>query len=174
MPYGSINYAGLPTLSAGIAIAIIVGGIFPALVQRFQVQPSELARERPYIEYYIQYTGEAFGLNNIEEKPFPAEEAPTILYYRFIVRDGADEDFYEDDDLFDGGWGAAYDDSPDYSFQIDVYSPDFETPEWMHDAVVYQIFPDRFFNGDPKNDPDPSDPTVYENEVLPKAWDDQE
>jgi len=25
-------------------------------------------------------------------------------------------------------------------------------PEWIHDAVFYQIFPDRFFNGDKKND----------------------
>ena len=102
----------------------------------------------------------------------PAEGEPTILYYRFIVRDGGDEDFYEDDDLFDGGWGAAYDDSPDYSYQIVVYSPDFETPAWMQDAVVYQIFPDRFFNGDLRNDPDPSDPDVYGNEVVLKDWDD--
>lgn len=29
----------------------------------------------------------------------------------------------------------------------------FETPEWVHDAVFYQIFPDRFANGDPSNDP---------------------
>lgn len=26
-------------------------------------------------------------------------------------------------------------------------------PEWARDAVFYQIFPDRFFNGDPANDP---------------------
>ncbi len=102
----------------------------------------------------------------------PAQADPTILYYRFIVRDGSDEDFYEDDDLFDGGWGATYDDSPDYSFQIDVYEPDFETPDWMKNAVVYQIFPDRFYNGDPRNDPRPSDPTVYGNNVLVKPWTD--
>jgi glycosidase len=42
----------------------------------------------------------------------------------------------------------------------------------MKDAVVYQIFPDRFYNGDPKNDAQPSDPTVYENPVLVKSWDD--
>ncbi|MBC7083380.1 MAG: glycoside hydrolase family 13 protein [Firmicutes bacterium] len=29
----------------------------------------------------------------------------------------------------------------------------FKTPEWVHDAVFYQIFPDRFANGDPTNDP---------------------
>ncbi|MFC1984014.1 UPF0182 family protein [Chloroflexota bacterium] len=60
-----------------IVVAIVVGGIFPAVVQRFQVQPSELTRERPYIEYNIQFTREAFALDRIEEKPFPAEEAPT-------------------------------------------------------------------------------------------------
>ncbi|MFC1908782.1 UPF0182 family protein [Chloroflexota bacterium] len=60
-----------------IAIAIVGGGIFPAIVQRFQVQPSELVREKPYIEYNIQYTDKAYALNNIEEKPFPAEEAPS-------------------------------------------------------------------------------------------------
>ena len=60
-----------------IVVAIIVGGIFPGLVQRFQVEPNELAREMPYIEYNIQFTREAFALNRIEEQPFPAEEAPT-------------------------------------------------------------------------------------------------
>ncbi|MDY7041317.1 MAG: alpha-amylase family glycosyl hydrolase [Chloroflexota bacterium] len=100
-----------------------------------------------------------------------AQDEPTILWYRFIVRDGTDEDFYEDDDLFDGGWGTTYDDSPDYSFQIDVYQPDFQTPDWMKNAVVYQIFPDRFYNDHRGNDPKPSDPTVYEIPVLTKSWD---
>ncbi|MFC1933463.1 UPF0182 family protein [Chloroflexota bacterium] len=60
-----------------IVAAIIIGGIFPGLVQRFQVEPNELGRERPYIEYNIDYTREAFALNRIEEQPFPAEEAPS-------------------------------------------------------------------------------------------------
>jgi glycosidase len=102
----------------------------------------------------------------------PAQDEPTILYYRFIVRDGSDEDFYEDDDMFDGGWGTTFDDSPDYSFQIDVYAADFETPEWIKNAVIYQIFPDRFYNGWRWNDPRPWDPTVYDNPVLVKTWND--
>lgn len=60
-----------------IVVAIVVGGIFPAVVQRFQVQPNELALETPYIEYNIQFTREAFALNRIEEQSFPAEEMPT-------------------------------------------------------------------------------------------------
>lgn len=31
----------------------------------------------------------------------------------------------------------------------------FETPQWAKGAVFYQIFPERFYNGDPSNDPSP-------------------
>jgi uncharacterized membrane protein (UPF0182 family) len=64
-------------IAGWIVAAIIIGAIFPALVQRFQVQPSELARERPYIEYNIEFTREAFALERIDEQSFPAELAPT-------------------------------------------------------------------------------------------------
>jgi uncharacterized membrane protein (UPF0182 family) len=64
-------------LGGWIVAAIIVGGIFPALVQRFQVQPSELVRERPYIEYNIAATRQAFALDRIAEQSFPAESMPT-------------------------------------------------------------------------------------------------
>ncbi len=34
----------------------------------------------------------------------------------------------------------------------------FETPAWVRDAVFYQIFPERFCNGDPSNDPPNTEP----------------
>ena len=67
----------LYAIGGWIALAIIVGQIFPALVQRFQVEPNELAREMPYIEYNIQYTREAFALSRVEEESFPAEKSPS-------------------------------------------------------------------------------------------------
>lgn len=36
-----------------------------------------------------------------------------------------------------------------YSFMI---SPDFSVPEWSRGAVMYQVFVDRFYNGDKTND----------------------
>jgi len=60
-----------------IAIGFLVGAIYPSLVQRLQVQPNELGLEKQYIEYNIDSTREAFALNRIEEKPFPAEKSPT-------------------------------------------------------------------------------------------------
>jgi uncharacterized membrane protein (UPF0182 family) len=67
--YGIAGWAG---------IAIIIGLIYPAIVQRFQVEPNELLQETPYIEYNIEFTREAFGLNRIDEQFFPAEEMPSI------------------------------------------------------------------------------------------------
>jgi uncharacterized membrane protein (UPF0182 family) len=64
-------------IGAWIIAAILIGAVYPALIQRFQVQPSELARERPYIEYNIEYTRNAYALDRIEEQSFPAEPAPS-------------------------------------------------------------------------------------------------
>ena len=37
------------------------------------------------------------------------------------------------------------------SWQLTVYSPDFETPDWLKGGIIYQIFPDRFcFSGEKK------------------------
>lgn len=40
-------------------------------------------------------------------------------------------------------------------FRHTVYAPDFRVPEWAADAVYYYIFPERFRNGDRRNDPQP-------------------
>jgi cyclomaltodextrinase / maltogenic alpha-amylase / neopullulanase len=45
--------------------------------------------------------------------------------------------------------GCAEPEYPEISFDQST----FEVPEWAYDAVWYQIFPERFANGDPDNDP---------------------
>ncbi|MDP2718730.1 MAG: UPF0182 family protein, partial [Dehalococcoidia bacterium] len=64
-------------LGAWIAAAVVIGGIYPGMVQRFQVQPNELVKEQPYIDYNIKFTREAFGIDKVDEQSFPAEPAPT-------------------------------------------------------------------------------------------------
>jgi cyclomaltodextrinase len=39
-------------------------------------------------------------------------------------------------------------------------------PDWVQDAIFYQIFPDRFANGDPKNDP----PNLMRWGSTPTSW----
>jgi len=85
------------------------------------------------------------------EYTIPASSVPTVYWYRFIAIDGTDTDYYEDDAARTGGWGKAYDESQDNSYQLTVYASDFQTPDWIKDAIVYQVFPDRFRDGDPAN-----------------------
>ncbi len=51
-------------------VSVIIGGITPALFQRFRVAPQELQRERPYIQRNIDATRKAFGLDQIRTQPF--------------------------------------------------------------------------------------------------------
>ncbi len=58
--------------------------------------------------------------------------------------------------LFIAG-GQAYQDqtAAESAAYTTAMQTDFETPDWAKHAVWYQIFPERFRNGDPSNDPDP-------------------
>lgn len=40
---------------------------------------------------------------------------------------------------------------PDHTYDFVILS-DYKQPEWVKDAVFYQIFPERFCNGNPEND----------------------
>jgi cyclomaltodextrinase / maltogenic alpha-amylase / neopullulanase len=40
-------------------------------------------------------------------------------------------------------------------FRQTVYAADFKVPEWAADIVYYYVFPERFRNGDKRNDPKP-------------------
>jgi uncharacterized protein len=42
-------------------------------VSSFVVKPNELVRERPYIAYNIDFTQQAYGLNHLLQREFPAE-----------------------------------------------------------------------------------------------------
>ena len=66
--------AGLVVLGVAWAGGL---GIWPALLQRFQVTPNELVAERPYIEHNIRMTRQAYGLNAVKEQDFAAEDRLT-------------------------------------------------------------------------------------------------
>ena len=74
----------LPAIAVGIWIltGVVGGRLYPEFVQRFQVEPNELARERQYIEENIKFTRRAFGLDRIEEVRYPGEEQPTAADIR--------------------------------------------------------------------------------------------
>ncbi len=56
-------------------------------------------------------------------------------------------------------------------FRQTVYAADFAVPSWARDAVYYYIFPERFRNGDPANDPKPGITSYHDKTVeLHANW----
>jgi glycosidase len=92
----------------------------------------------------------------------PAEE---IHNYLFQISDSDEGIYYADENRRDGGSGRAFTVPPtsDQGWDIYTYDPAFTTPDWAKNALIYQIFPDRFRNGEPANDPT-ADDWFYENE----------
>ncbi len=56
-------------------------------------------------------------------------------------------------------------------FRQTVYSPDFQVPAWAPDIVYYYVFPERFRNGNPANDPKPGLTRYHQHTVeVHKNW----
>ncbi|TWP35307.1 UPF0182 family protein [Leekyejoonella antrihumi] len=49
-----------------LVCAIVLGGIYPAIVQNFKVKPSEQALQSPYISRNISATRQAYGLTDVK------------------------------------------------------------------------------------------------------------
>ena len=62
----------------GIGI-LVVGGflgnqLYPGIIQRFEVAPNEISKESPFIKWHSEFTRMAYGIDNVEERQFPALE----------------------------------------------------------------------------------------------------
>ncbi|MBT2501491.1 UPF0182 family protein [Curtobacterium sp. ISL-83] len=55
-----------------LVAAIVIGGIYPWVVQRLQVKPSERTYESAYIERNIKATRDAYGVSDVREKNYDA------------------------------------------------------------------------------------------------------
>jgi len=57
-----------------LAVSLLIGGVYPALIQQFRVQPDELNKELPYVASNIEFTRIAYGLSDIEIRQFEASQ----------------------------------------------------------------------------------------------------
>ncbi len=56
-----------------IPLYFVLGVMFPAVQQRFVVDPNELEREAPYISHNIKFTRLAYGIDRVRELPFASD-----------------------------------------------------------------------------------------------------
>ncbi len=91
------------------------------------------------------------GARDLFEVTIPKAKLNKIAVwsYKFILVDGSTKVEYGDD-VTRGGIGAVADEGA-LPYDVTIYNPTFKTPDWMKGAIVYQIFPDRFFDGTKDN-----------------------
>lgn len=86
--------------------------------------------------------------NRIYECKVEMPQTEGLVWYGFRVDVSGEVAWCGNNPEFLGGMGCMYSDKPERFFQITVYDKDYKTPDWMKNAVVYQIFPDRFCRGE--------------------------
>ncbi|WP_432127073.1 UPF0182 family membrane protein [Streptomyces sp. bgisy082] len=87
----------LPVIGFGLMVlsAVLIGGLYPAIVQKFQVQPNEQAKEAPYIQKNIDATRKAYaidgtkpenysGKSTVKDKDKLRADADTAASYRLL------------------------------------------------------------------------------------------
>lgn len=64
----------LPVIGVALLVvtSVVVGGIYPAIVQSVRVNPSEKSLESPFLQRYIDATRAAYGLADVDVKPYLA------------------------------------------------------------------------------------------------------
>ena len=55
-------------------------------------------------------------------------------------------------------------------WQQTVYSPDYKTPDWVKGGIMYQIFPDRFYNSGEKKNNVPEDRIIHKDISDTPVW----
>lgn len=130
-PYGAIP-AG-QELTLRLCVPESLGYVDPHLVLTKD-------RETP-MHYRMQFDGQTPGINHFVLSVTPT--TPGLYFYYF--------DLYTDFRKICRGKGGEgelrwTDPAP---WQLTVYEPGFQTPDWFKNSTMYQIFPDRFFDAAP-------------------------
>ncbi len=119
--------------------------------------------ERGNVTYFDMYW---CGMNGNNHEWWECHFVPKdsgIYFYRFEVKNknGAHLVFKDEN-------GIPVISNKGSNWQITVYEKDFATPNWLKGGVIYQIFPDRFYNSGTKKLDVPEDRYIHKdwNEEL--------
>ena len=104
------------------------------------------------------HANDATGTFDIWQGTIPA--SCFSKYYRFQINDGTATAWYN-------ALGPSATEPASGDFYI---LPNFTTPSWAKNGVMYQIFPDRFYDGDPGNDVQTNQYTYYGSPTEKKSW----
>jgi len=75
---GQLARYGARGIAGYFAAALLGRGLFPAVIQKFVVAPTELTRETPYLTHHIAATRQAWGLDSVDTRELDGEANLTL------------------------------------------------------------------------------------------------
>ncbi|WP_312197547.1 4-alpha-glucanotransferase [Anaerospora hongkongensis] len=155
-PFGAVSCHSTVT----IALAVTAGG--PPVKVTLRLWQSGHGEERIPMTAAVVKNGYLYY-----QAAFAAPEQPGWLWYYFIIEeyDGRIW-FYGNNQNQLGGEGQISPEIPP-SYQITVYERGLSTPAWFKDKIMYQIFVDRFADGNAEKQLDHAPP----GSVFHTHWD---
>ncbi len=140
-PFGAV------TCGTRIRLRVTVEGMgIPNAVRLVYKLDSEEEEHRMDMPYLFSM-GEAMGGTSIYSVYLDAPSEAGLIWYYFEFETQQGVVYYGNNSRQLGGVGELCFHKPNNSFQITVYNEDYKTPDWFKESIAYQIFPDRFFNG---------------------------
>ena len=94
------------------------------------------------LKNHVWWTTTVFPRFKRSKYYFELHSGDEVLYY---FEDG----FYTEEEMNHEGVGLSF-----FQFPWMNSSDIFRTPDWVNETIWYQIFPERFCNGDKSNDPE--------------------
>ncbi len=118
-------------------------------------------------EERVSMTLLAGGQGNTYETTIAASPVPGLVWYYFGIVAQGRTSYYGNNAQRLGGRGQVWEGEP-AAYQITVFRNEAVTPGWFKESIVYQIFVDRFFNGNPEGEIENPPP----GSLLHTSWDD--
>jgi len=79
---GRLVQYGLWAVGGYLAVAFVGRGLFPQVMQKLLVAPTELTRETPYLKNHIIATRHAWGLDSVDVRELGGEAGLTLAHIR--------------------------------------------------------------------------------------------
>lgn len=156
-PYGAV------VCGSNVRLRLSIEGIDIPRAVRLVYKPDksdEVRVDMPYVFSILE--------NCIYEKTITVPDCAGLIWYYFEVETSNGIVYYGNNHENLGGRGEMSFQIASHSFQITVYNDDYVTPDWFKKGIAYQIFPDRFFNGN-------EDGSFLGNrtDIIKRNWTDQ-
>lgn len=135
-PFGAVSCG-----SAVVLTLVVAQNIKPNKVQLYCWQSQD---RRKVIDMTFRGNKKGYSIYRSTVKA-PAD--PGWLWYYFVIEKDGQTSYYGNHTRLGGMGSVSHEPLPPW--QITVFAQGATTPSWFKDTIMYQIFVDRFYNGNP-------------------------